>query len=122
MTLKLLTIAAATLAVAATAANAGGFRYGSAGGNFGNWAYSDAASGGTAKVSGWQSGSTSNESYAETHNYRGYKTAGSSASTGNMSQFQTKFGMGSATSGSSAVAGSGLGKGLGFKLGKAKVH
>jgi hypothetical protein len=53
--------AAAAFALASTSAMAGGFKYGSAGGNFGKWAYGDGAAGGDAKIVGLGYGETSSE-------------------------------------------------------------
>jgi len=115
--------AAAAFALASTSAMAGGFKYGSAGGNFGKWAYGDGAAGGDAKIVGLGYGETSSESYAgsETKKNFGYGGYGTSAvaESGNRSSFKG-IGIGYAQSGSSAVAGSGIGHGFGFKAGS--VH
>lgn len=108
--------AAAVFAVASTSAMAGGFKYGSAGGNFGKWAYGDGAAGGDAKIIGLGYGKTSSESYAGSETRRTWKGTSAVAESGNRSSFKG-FGIGTAQSGSSAVAGSGIGYGMGFKSG-----
>lgn len=112
--------AVAAFALASTSAMAGGFKYGSAGGNFGKWAYGDGAAGGDAKIVGLGYGETSSESYAgsqtnKSFGYGGYGTS-AMAESGNRSSFKG-LGVGYAQSGSSAVAGSGIGHGFGFKVG-----
>jgi len=108
--------AAAVFAVASTSAMAGGFKYGSAGGNFGKWSYGDGAAGGDAKIIGLGFGETSSESYAGSDTKRTWKGTSAVAESGNRSSFKG-FGVGTAQSGSSAVAGSGIGSGFGFKAG-----
>lgn len=122
MKTKLALVAAAGLAMAATSAEAGGFRYSSAGGNLGNWAYNDAQSGGSAKVYGFGAGETQTESIAEGESWRGYRASGAWAGSANRSSFRALKGMGSAQSSSSAVAGSGVGAGIGFKSGGLSFH
>jgi len=120
--------AAAAFALASTSALAGGFKYGSVGGNVGTWTYGDAAAGGDAKIIGLGYGKTSSESYAGSDSTKtygfGYKSVGKSVGTysasGNRSSFKG-FGIGYAQSGSSAVAGSGIGHGFGFKAGSVGV-
>ncbi len=116
MKTKLLIATVAALAVASTAANAGGFRYASVGGNFGTWAYSDGQAGGSAAIIGLGIGAAGSESAATSEAWKGYYSSGSSAAAANVSQFQG-LGIGVAKSTSSAVAGSGVGYGIGFKLG-----
>lgn len=112
--------AAAAFALASTSAMAGGFKYGSVGGNFGKWAFADGAAGGDAKIVGLGHGETLSESYAgsQTTKTYGYGSLGTSAmaESGNRSSF-SGYGLGHAQSGSSAVAGSGIGHGFGFKKG-----
>jgi hypothetical protein len=109
----------------ATAAMAGGFSFGSAGGNAGKWAYGDGAAFGGAEVNSYYGGQTWSESGAgsETTKSSCYYCGGYSSSTSaeagsfNESGFSTSYGSGHAQSHSSAVAGSGVGFGLGFKTG-----
>ena len=105
----------------ATAAAAGGFSFGSAGGNQGKWAYGDGAAFGGAEVSGFHGGSTYSESYGDSATSKSSchycaDTTTAHAASGNQSGF-SGFGIGHAQSHSGAVAGSGVGDGYGFKLG-----
>jgi hypothetical protein len=128
MKAKLFFATAAAVAFAATSATAGGFSYGSLGGNFGNWSYGDAAAGGSAYVSGKFGGQTTSESYATVVQNSGTKKkwgnttnySFSSSQAGNQSSFSSKWGGGYAHSGSSAVAGGGTGFGIGGKIGFVK--
>ncbi|MFP4538077.1 MAG: hypothetical protein ACLFPA_07215 [Dichotomicrobium sp.] len=125
---RIMAIAALATSVS-TAAYAGGYSFQSVGGNFGKWAYGDAAANGEAKVHGYKSGETYSESIAETDTRKSFgvtrkqsntkfeKKTSSQSYGGNVSGFTTEYGMGSAQSHSGAVAGSGVGTGAGFKIG-----
>lgn len=113
---------AALAAGVSTAAQAGGYSFQSISGNFGKFAYGDAAANGDAKVSGNNSGYTLSDSYAETTTkknrpYGGKKKTSSASYGGNYSEFKTDYGSGTAQSHSGAVASSGVGVGVGFKIG-----
>ncbi len=105
-------IAAAVLALTATSASAGGFKYGSHGGNYGKFSNINGGSFGGAKFSGYGHGNTSSETYIDVKAYKGYYSAGAYGNTGNQSSFKG-YGHGTAhsQSGLSASAGVGYGKG-----------
>lgn len=101
----------ATLALASTAASAGGFKYGSIGGNFGTFSNINGGSFGGAKShSYYGGGSTSSETYIDVKAWKGYGSAGASGSTGNQSSF-TGYGEAHSQSGLTASAGAGYGVG-----------
>ncbi len=124
-------IAAAVLALTATSASAGGFKYGSLGGNYGTFANINGGSFGSAKVSSYgkrcrkgcrSGGSTSSETYLEIKSYKTYNSAGAYGSTGNQSSFKG-FGRGTAHSQSGLTASAGVGYGIGGQIGGfKKVH
>ncbi len=128
---------AALAAGVSTAAQAGGFEYGSAGGNHGNWAYADSVSAGDAKVHGGYYGSTysggdalsvTGEAAAGLACIRigcgsaggaalGAKVTGAYTAGENYSEFYADYGYGSAQSHTGSYAGSGAGRGDGYKSG-----
>lgn len=113
---KTVVAAVAVLVLASSAAHAGGFRYGSAGGNLGNWSYSDAYAGGSANAYGFGIGETYSASNSERFANESWNGNTSGARSLNESGFRTR-GFGSAHSSSSALAGGGTGAGIGFKIG-----
>lgn len=113
-------LAGAVLALSASTALAGGFSYGSTGGNRGSWSYTDGAAGGNSGIVGIGYGQTGSHSYAGTNNEANRYGAYGNAWSGNTSYFKG-YGIGYATSGSSAVSGSGVGYGSGYKAGGIKI-
>jgi hypothetical protein len=111
-----LATAAAALALLATPAAAGGFSFGSLGGNLGNWAYGDGAGFGGAEGGCIGHCTSSSESLTSSDSYVGYTASGNTSYGGNTSSF-SGYGVGHVQSHSGAVSGSGAGAGIGFKLG-----
>ncbi len=110
---------AATLALASTAASAGGFKYGSVGGNLGTFSNINGSAFGSAKTHSYYGGHTSSESYIEVKAWKGYGSAGAHGSTGNQSSFK---GYGEAHSQSGISASAGAGYGIGGQFGGFKKH
>ncbi len=125
MRLALIAASSALLIASATAASAGGFKYGSIGGNVGYWSYGDAAAasdvivdagkgGKCRKCGNAGGGSAATESYGTLDTYANKYSAGGAASSGTYATFQ---GNGHIQAGSSALIGAGSGAGFGFKAG-----
>lgn len=111
-----LTTAAAALVLLATPAAAGGFSFGSLGGNLGTWAYGDGAAFGGADGKCIKSCKSTSESLTSSDSYAGYYKSGNTSYAGNVSSF-SGYGVGQVQSHSGAVSGSGAGAGIGGKIG-----
>ena len=114
-------VAATALSLLAAPATAGGFSFGSLGGNLGTWSYGDgAAFGGAAGVCIIACASSST-SLTGSQSYAGGGVSGNTSGAANVSTFQG-LGVGHVQSHSGAVSGSGAGIGIGGKLGTFRLQ